>query len=210
MDKAVIYFVQNIDSGLVKPQLAQIIGNDKAIEVYTDLLKHTSVELSRVKADRFIFYSDDITVNDELFPEEDFIYELQSGNTLAEKMLHAFDSLFNMGYKEVVLVHRDCPELTFDIINSAFNELIDHDVIIGSTRKGTTYLLGLKEVSFTYFNHKNWDSETIFDELLDELINQQKIWYELPILTDIDTEEDLQVNRVKQFYRRIVDQASLA
>jgi rSAM/selenodomain-associated transferase 1 len=210
MNRAIIIFVTNPVLGKIKPSLAETLGNERALEVYLDLLKHTSIECARVRADRFVFYSDELPDTDELFPDSDFIYELQEGHSLGERLLHAFDTVFDMGYTEVLYISSDCPDLSFDLLEKAFQSLSEYDSVIGPTKAGSYYLIGLKEFMPLLFENKVWHSETLFDSTITDLINLGKIWYELPILTDIETEEDLKYAKVKQFYRKIVDQSTLA
>lgn len=210
MNRAIIIFVTNPVLGKVKSRLAETLGDERALEIYLDLLKHTSTESSRVRADRFVFYSNELPDADELFPESDFIYELQEGNSLGERLLHAFDTIFDMGYSEVVYISNDCPDLSFDVMERAFQSLKEYEAVVGPTRDGAYYLLGLKELLPQLFEHKIWNSDTVFDSTLNDLITLHKVWYELPILSDLDTEEDLHYAKVKQFYRKIVDQSTLA
>ena len=47
MKKAIIIFVRNPELGKVKTRLAKEIGDEQALQVYTELLQHTHDVLSR-------------------------------------------------------------------------------------------------------------------------------------------------------------------
>ena len=210
MERAIIIFAKNPVLGKVKTRLAKTIGDEKALEVYKELLEHTSTETGRIKADRYVFFSDDIPENDSIWPDTSFIYEAQEGDKLGERMHHAFQTVLDIGYDKVLIVGSDCFELTFDLIEKAFEELEETDVVIGPARDGGYYLLGMKELIPTVFEDIEWSTDTVFDSTIEALIQSKKTWYELPILSDIDTEEDLHLAQVKKFYRKIVDQSMIS
>lgn len=206
MDRAIIIFIKNPVLGSVKTRLAATIGDERALEVYNELLEHTATEAARVKADRYVFYSDFIPDSDEIWSESEFIYEHQEGQDLGERMQNAFDFVFSIGYKQVIIIGSDCFDLTFDLIEKAFKEFDESEIVIGPAKDGGYYLLGLSSLVPDLFINKNWSTKTVFDDTLNNLIQLKKSWFELPILSDIDTEDDLQLANVKKFYRRIVDQ----
>lgn len=206
MNRAIIIFIKNPVLGKVKTRLAKTIGDERALEVYEELLAHTATESARVKADRFVFYSDFIPDSDETWSHSEFNYELQEGEDLGERMNNAFEFIFSLGYKQVLIIGSDCFDLTFDLIEKAFKEFDESEIVIGPAKDGGYYLLGLTSLLPELFQNKKWSTQTVFDDTLNDLIQLKKGWFELPILSDIDTEEDLQLANVKKFYRRILDQ----
>ena len=52
--KALIIFVRNPELGKVKTRLAATIGNEKALEIYKELLEHTQAITASVHADEFV------------------------------------------------------------------------------------------------------------------------------------------------------------
>ena len=68
---AIIIFVRNPELGKVKTRLAQTIGNEKALEVYRDLLFHTMSVTQIGDYDKFVFYDCSIELNIDLLERED-------------------------------------------------------------------------------------------------------------------------------------------
>lgn len=213
MDKALIIFspstsILNVlrssatDSNSVNP--------DRYTEIYTELIQHSSKEAARVKADRYVFYKDSIPENDSDWPESDYIHEIQVGDTFSERLSFAFESLFEMGYKEVIYLSVNFPELTFELIDKSIRELKETDAVIGPSRSGDFYLLALKKKQSSLFLHNLWGSNNSFDATIQDFIQKHQIWFELPILNCIESEEDIYLANIKKFYRKVVDQTSFA
>lgn len=189
--EALIIFVKNAELGKVKTRLAAQIGAERALEIYNLLLQRTQVTASATEADLRVYYS-------EFIPEVDLwnlsvhSKHLQDGDSLGERLVHAINESFNEGYKKVAIIGSDCPYLHSTHINKAFQELDEVDVVLGPARDGGYYLIGMNRMHEHLFYNKSWSSEHLFDQTLDDLIQHGLSWYELPILSDIDTLEDLE------------------
>lgn len=184
-----ILFIRNPVRGKVKTRLAASIGNEKALEIYRFLLDHTRRTALEVEAQRMLFYSENITQNDE-WDEAFFEKHLQHHGDLGERMHQAFQKAFEAGTQKVVIAGSDCPELDADILNQAFDLLDTHDTVLGPSDDGGYYLLGLKTPAPELFENMVWSTETVAAETLTRLKNTGKSCALLPVLNDIDTEED--------------------
>lgn len=189
MDNLLLIFVKNPELGKVKTRLAKTIGDEKALKVYHYLLNYTSGLLKEVLADKIILYSDSIPHNDSF--SKAGIKLLQTGGDLGERMLAAFITGFEKGYKSAVIIGSDCSELTSDIINSAFTELETKDIVIGPAKDGGYYLLGMNTTHPSLFKNKSWSTSLVMNETMREVSNLGLTFHVLPELTDIDEEGDL-------------------
>ncbi|WP_066221625.1 TIGR04282 family arsenosugar biosynthesis glycosyltransferase [Formosa haliotis] len=186
--KALIIFTRNPELGKCKTRLAKTIGDQNALDIYNILLQHTAKIAAPVKADRYVFYSENIQ-NEDLWDTELFRKKLQSGNTLGERMQHAFSDLFQNYYKKVIIIGSDILDLTTEMIDEAFNQLEHHDVVIGPAKDGGYYLLGMKTLAPHIFENKAWGTETVLQDTLKDLENKSVSLLEE--LNDIDTFEDI-------------------
>jgi|AntRauTorcE11898_2_1112593.scaffolds.fasta_scaffold12802_3 rSAM/selenodomain-associated transferase 1 len=210
MDNALIIFVKNPQPGKVKTRLAKTVGDERALEVYNELMEITAREVSKVSnADCFVFYSNFLPEDDNIWKDEYVIKEIQEGEGLGERMNNAFSHLFEQGYKRVAIIGSDLPELTQELIEQAFSELEEVDVVLGPAKDGGYYLLAMKKLFPQLFEDKSWSTDAVFDDTIDDLISMNKIWHELPILNDIDTEEDLKMMDVKRMLRKATQKESL-
>jgi uncharacterized protein len=188
-NSALIIFVRNPVLGKVKTRLARIIGDQKAFEVYNELLFHTMTQTIAVEVDKFVFYDIKIDEND-IWSDQIFYKKIQQGEDLGVRMQNAFRNILDLGYKKVVIIGSDLFDLTTNHIINAFDKLEKNDAVIGPAEDGGYYLLGLKKTIPKVFESKNWGTSTVFNDTLKDLENH-KIDF-LETLNDIDTFEDLE------------------
>ncbi len=189
MTQALIIFVRNPEKGKVKTRLAATLGNEKALEIYKQLLDHTLSVTFNLHVEKYVFYADFIPFSDQ-WKKAGFHQLLQKNADLGEKMQDAFQVLFTKGYKQVVIVGSDCIELTKDDIKTAFEKLKSNDVVIGPANDGGYYLLGMNKLHDLLFQNKEWSSESVYHDTINDINRLSMTCYCLPQLIDIDTEED--------------------
>ncbi len=184
-----IIFVRNPEPGKVKTRIAKTMGNEKALEVYKELLLHTYDITKDISCDKFVFYADQITKND-LWETSFYHKKLQQGNDLGQRMLLAFRELFGLGYQSIQIIGSDCMELTTDIIETGFNRLHENEVVIGPSTDGGYYLLGMRLLVPDIFYKKEWSTEKVFSSTLADIKKLSLSYFLLPELSDIDTEKN--------------------
>jgi hypothetical protein len=196
--KALIIFTRNPELGKCKTRLAKTVGDESALEIYKYLLLHTANLSEKVKADKYVFYSEDIK-RDDIWNSSIFNKKLQQGNDLGERMKYAFAELFELGYKKVIIIGSDLLDLTSKDVADAFEFLNNFENVIGPAKDGGYYLLGMKNLDPNVFKNKNWGTSSVLNMTLKDLQNNDV--HLLKELNDIDTFEDMQhYNQLKQFY----------
>lgn len=189
MKEAIIIFVRNLQLGKVKTRLANTLGDEKALAIYKELLYHTKEITAQITADKYVFYFDKIEEND-LWNAPGFFKCRQCNDELGGKMKNAFKELFDKGYEKVAIIGSDCFELTTAIIGEAFALLKNNDTVIGPAKDGGYYLLGMKKLIEPVFENKQWSTDSVFSETINDLTKNNFSFASLPVLTDVDTEED--------------------
>ena len=198
-ENGLIIFTRNPELGQCKTRLAKTIGDESALKIYRYLLQHTAKVSESIRADKFVFYSEHIKKND-LWYDDVFKKKLQYGDDLGSRMENAFSELFSLGYKNVIIIGSDLLELKSEDITHAFDVLKHHDIIIGPSKDGGYYLLGMKRIHENIFKNKVWGTETVLKDTLKDLQNNDVEL--LKELNDIDTFEDLKhYQELEQFYR---------
>ncbi|MDZ7758466.1 TIGR04282 family arsenosugar biosynthesis glycosyltransferase [Rhodohalobacter sp.] len=185
-----IIFVKNPVEGEVKTRLASSVGDEKALEVYQQLLKITARETAGVKADKLVSYSKYVEESDD-FEEDIFEKSVQIKGNLGEKMKHAFRSGFDQGYHRIVLIGSDCPKISQSLIDEAFEKLSDADSVIGPSDDGGYYLIGLSRFMPEIFDDIEWSTSSVFSSTVKALDDMKATYHVLKKLNDIDTESDL-------------------
>jgi hypothetical protein len=189
-DNFLIIFVKNLVPGMVKTRLAEDIGMFLALDVYQELVNHTAKVVKKVDADKMVFYSEYVEVEDA-FDGEDFEYSIQQGNTLGERMKNAFQLAFDKGYSRVTIIGSDCYDLKKRHLDEAFDQLEINDVVVGPAKDGGYYLLGLNGPCPALFDGKTYSHDRVFEELMKEVQALELECHTLEKLNDIDTLEDL-------------------
>ena len=189
MKQALIIFARNPVRGKVKTRLAATMGDDKALSIYQSLLEHTVQITQQLPYDCYVFYADGISKND-VWPDDLYLKKNQEGKDLGQRMLHAFDTLFQQGYQKIIIIGTDCFELSSFILLDAFTGLDEKEVVIGPSEDGGYYLLGMRQFFPFLFEEKAWSTDSVYSSTVQQLVIQNIRYEILPILNDIDTEDD--------------------
>lgn len=185
----IMTFTRNPELGKVKTRLAKGIGAQAALEVYIKLLEHTKNVLQKINTDKCVWYSVSVRQND-IWPDDSYQKKAQFGNDLGERMLNAFKDAFQQHYKKVIIIGSDLYDLQPKHIEEAITALNTHDIVIGPAQDGGYYLLGMKTLHEKAFTPKNWGTETVLADTLQDLDTQTI--HLLETLNDIDHAEDLE------------------
>lgn len=196
--KALIIFTRNPELGKCKTRLAKTVGDESALDIYKYLLQHTAQLSEKIKADKYVFYSENIK-RDDIWNSAVFNKKLQEGDDLGQRMEHAFAELFELGYEIVLIIGSDLLDLNSDDVTEAFELLTDFETVIGPAKDGGYYLLGMKNLNSDIFKNKDWGTATVLKSTLEDLQNNNV--HLLKELNDIDTFEDMQhYIELKKFY----------
>ncbi len=117
----------------------------------------------------------------------------QSGANFGERFANALQNVFETGYDKVITIGNDCPQLDVRHIQQAEEALANGDNAIGPTFDGGFYLLGISKDNFDYnsFLHFTWNSEAIYNEVLNSITSNHNDCLVLQKLRDIDFLDDL-------------------
>jgi rSAM/selenodomain-associated transferase 1 len=193
-DRCLLFFVKNPERGKVKSRLATAIGEDLAVRLYKNLVAQM---LSTLKAGTFPLYVCFFPKNAQKpiknWLGREYRYIPQNGKDLGERMKNGFIEAFEMGFKRVVLIGSDIPDLPSEFIEKAFITLNKSDVVIGPAFDGGYYLIGFKDKPFfpQLFEGIAWGTKNVFNETMKKLKRSRREFQTLPYQRDIDTAEDL-------------------
>ncbi len=106
-------------------------------------------------------------------------------------MQHALAAGFAAGFEQICIIGSDCYELTTPIISQAFEKLDSNDVVIGPAEDGGYYLLGMNKLHNSFFQNKNWSTDSVLTDTMNDAKNSGLNVALLPTLTDVDDEASL-------------------
>jgi len=183
-------FIKNPVEGEVKTRLGSSIGSTNALQIYKKLLTHTREVALKVETNRQVWYSSMIDHRDS-WNKERFDKKLQSGSDLGERMSVAFQKAFEDGYEKVVIIGSDCADITSRHIKDAFHALNTKDAVIGPSKDGGYYLLGIRKYTPDIFSGISWSTQEVFEQTVSRFEHLGLSYSVLDVLNDIDTIEDL-------------------
>ncbi len=180
--------------GQSKTRLVPPLSPKEAAELSRCLLLDLLANLKSFKAaDRFVaflpieaasFFEDAVPYGFRCFP--------QRGRDLGERMKNVFDDLMKEGYKNVVLVGSDVPALPLRFLEEAFSALKEsEEVVLGPSRDGGYYLIGMKQRVPEIFKEIAWSSSNVLAATTEKLGHLGIAPRLLPPWFDIDTFKDL-------------------
>lgn len=198
-----LIFTRNPELGKCKTRLASTIGDSSALEVYKFLLKHTVSVTQNLNVCKQVHYSVKVREND-LWHESVFQKKQQQGEDLGQRMKYAFEQGFSDGFERIIIIGSDLYDLSQEDLQSAFQQLRDHDYVIGPAEDGGYYLLGMKQTNPLLFENKNWGTPTVLKDTLANL-EHEKV-YLLPARNDVDYYEDIKnIEAFQPFLKHLKD-----
>lgn len=123
-------------------------------------------------------------------------YLPQTPGDLGRRMQNAFSRTFAAGADNAVLIGSDIPDITTPLLAEAFSSLASREVVIGPSRDGGYYLIGMRATAAEklyplIFAEMVWSTAEVFATTRTRLLQAACIPALLPVLHDIDTPEDL-------------------
>jgi glycosyltransferase A (GT-A) superfamily protein (DUF2064 family) len=91
----------------------------------------------------------------------------QHGDSFGEKLAHAFEDIYALGYEQVIAIGNDCPTLTTHDLLQAADALEVNGAVIGPAADGGVYLIGMQrdQFSHTHFTALPWSSANLSEAL---------------------------------------------
>lgn len=179
-------------AGTVKTRLQPFLTAQQCAALAECFLRDTVNKVNSLKIKLIIAYSPvekrDVLL--EILPNEQNFID-QKGANLGEKMFHAFEFAFSDNADSVVLIGTDSPTFPKDFIVQAFENLSKTDAVLGATRDGGFYLIGLRLLKKELFENVEWSSPQTFEQTVRNIENANLTLSLLPLWYDIDTPEDL-------------------
>ncbi len=90
----------------------------------------------------------------------------QKGEGLAAGLTSVFRQFTAAGRQHVIAFNSDSPHLAPSVLDSAFEKLATHDVVIGPTHDGGYYLVGAKAAHPALFENDRMGTRSALDRLL--------------------------------------------
>ena len=190
-------FAKFWEPGRVKTRLAATLGNQLACELYEIFLFHLLDSIAPISDHTTVVFSPPNREADfRAAIPQNWMFEPQSEGNLGDRMRNFFAGQFHSALSaerktKVVVIGADCPQLSVTEIQTAFDELDAHDVVIGPSTDGGYYLLGMQGGLAEVFDDIDWSTSNVLPQTTQRLDQQNKSYALLPAKTDVDDETAL-------------------
>ena len=116
----------------------------------------------------------------------------QESGDLGKTLAHAFSLDIGRSAKRVVIIGTDSPGLPLSYLRQAFQDLEDHDLVLGPAYDGGYYLVGLKDRLYRkLFEGIDWSTSRVLSKTLRRAKALKLAACLIPRYFDIDTGQDL-------------------
>jgi uncharacterized protein len=166
-DRTLVIMAKAPKPGMVKTRLAQSLPSSAVTALYRCLLEDTlalATSLTGVEVAVMCPEADQNELGHILCNTVQVV--AQKGEGLAAGLTSVFRHFTASGSQQVIAFNSDSPHLAPSILNSAFEILATHDVVVGPTRDGGYYLVGAKAAHPTLFESDGMGTGSALDKLL--------------------------------------------
>jgi hypothetical protein len=190
-------------AGKTKTRLESHLKAEECADLHRAFLKDINskfLNLKKVYTRLDLYLSYTPPKNEKLFNDlidNEFIRIPQSGKNLGERMYNAVTDAYQNSKLPVIITGSDLPLLNLDIFTEALAGLKERDIVIGPSKDGGYYLLGMKKPEKSLFDFENWGNQSILDKTIKEASRHNLKSHFLPEASDVDTFKELLDLRAK-------------
>jgi rSAM/selenodomain-associated transferase 1 len=190
-ERALIIMAKAARLGHVKTRLAASLPAEAVVELYRCMIEDT-LDLTRsvsTDAVAIVCPTSDIADLIRWLPATEIVG--QQGDGLAAGLISAFRVFIDRGYRRVVAIDGDSPQLPPETLDKAFRLLDEADVVVGPTIDGGYYLVGSTTVQAELFDTQRMGTGRALDSLM---ASAQGLGLQVALTEtryDVDEAEDL-------------------
>ncbi|MDB9313000.1 TIGR04282 family arsenosugar biosynthesis glycosyltransferase [Spirulina sp. CS-785/01] len=190
-----IIFTRYPEAGKTKTRLIPALGKDGAAQLQQEMTEHSLRQVTPLLTQPSLQVEIQFAGGNKGLMEDwlgaNWCYTPQTEGDLGQKLETAFAQAFAQGIERVVIMGIDCPDLSADLLNQAFEQLKTVDLVLGEAEDGGYYLIGLRRMIPGLFTGVAWGTSTVFATTLEKAKTEGCDYATLPVLNDIDYPEDL-------------------
>lgn len=183
-DRAVVVLAKNPIQGQVKTRLAKSVGDERALEIYKELYRHT-LETMRKVPDCQLYVYQSPAIDRQWVPFSEMEIRLQSDGDLGDRMHFALAETLST-HRRVALVGADCPGMDETVVDKALSALSQVELVLGPSADGGFYLLASKAPQPDLLRNRKWSHGKVFQETIDIASKDGRSIFLLPELYDVD------------------------
>ena len=201
-----IIFTRYPEAGKAKTRLIPALGPEGAAELHRQMAEHTVAQARSLQARSEpvsveVRFAGGSAEQMQAWLGGDLQLQPQSEGGLGDRMAQAFQSAFTAGASAAIVIGTDCPDLDADLLEKAFQELRQHDLVLGPANDGGYYLIGLRRSIPDLFQGVAWSTAAVLQQTVAIGEGLGLTIARLPTLSDVDYPADLEI------WQRVVEAA---
>lgn len=194
-----LVFARLPELGKVKTRLAESMGAEKALAVYSAMLRDVlhAIGESREETEVEVAWAPSERASGEVLREAfgSHTLAMQTGSNLGDRLSMAFsERFFFHRTQKVIAIGVDEPRISRALVDHAFGVLDSCEWVIGPAIDGGYYLIGCRAAAFNpmVFSDLPWGTPSVMSQTLERIRDWGQTSALLPARYDIDVIEDLQ------------------
>ena len=181
--------------GLVKTRLAKSVGEERALQIYQELVKRTREALHPFGNVSWVYTpnnADSCARVKDWMDRPEWIMQPQSEGDLGERLLGGFDSALAK-MRGAIAIGTDCPWINSNDIQTAIQTLESggaDQLVLGPATDGGYWLIGMNQLHPELFQNIPWSNDNTLEATI-KRARELKLQIELlRKLSDVDNEND--------------------
>lgn len=193
----IIIFTRYPEPGKTKTRLIPVLGPAAAAELQRRMTEHVLARVRNLALRRDVALQVCYEGGKEALLRSwlgsHLSYCPQHSGDLGTRMQGAFNDAFMEGRERVLIVGTDCPDLDDKLLEKAFEDLRDHDLVLGPARDGGYYLIGMKQPCPSIFHDMPWGTSEVLTRTVEVAYRNELSVGLLELRDDVDRPEDVKV-----------------
>jgi len=200
--KRLIIFTRYPEPGTTKTRMIPVLGSEGAADLQRQM---TDGLVSKVKT-----FTEQTSLSVEIRFEGGsarlmrkwlgplFTYRRQGRGDIGRRMVRALADGFQDGYRSIVIIGSDIPDISSALMHDAFERLEKTNLVLGPAADGGYYLIGIQEddddqAYAGLFENINWGTNKVLSQTI-AAADERGIGYALlDTLEDVDRPADLKI-----------------
>jgi hypothetical protein len=168
--RRLIVFTRYPEPGATKTRLIPLLGAQGAADLQRRMTEHVVRESLKVQRRVTARVEVRFAGGDEALMRhwlgDGMAYRVQEGAGLGERMACALADALAGGARSAVIVGSDCPAVTAELLEGAFEALERGDLVLGPAGDGGYYLVGLRRAAPRLFDGMPWGTASVLERTL--------------------------------------------
>ncbi|VVB90274.1 Uncharacterised protein [uncultured archaeon] len=191
-ENAVVIMAKAPEPNKVKTPMIPSLDPWSLSDLYHNFLLDKIEQVKNIEAQAFIAFTPKTEFDFfRSIAPDGFKLIKQVGRNLGERLANISRSLFGEGFKKVLILDSDTPNLPVEYIKKGFEQLDNSDVVIGPCEDGGYYLIGMRASQPHLFRDIPWSTSGVTELTMNKVQSSGLIVSLLGMWYDIDKLEDL-------------------